>query len=281
MPAATTLFAAAIVAIVLFLGVPTPAQRVAILTPERTENVSRAAEQFASVFGERFKTNDLQMAATAFASARPGTPFNMTDAEARAAAIVTGCDTLVLLRSETLRRSSLQKPEYYEAYLVVFVVDGRSGQLMIWDLASFENDKATEAEKRLVESTPGVASSVADRIANAGTGSKIPARPKMEEVTADTTAADLKPPIPYRRNKPEYTKAAYLYGVRATVEAEADIDETGKILRTAVVRWAGYGLDEAVITAVRSMNWRPAYRAGKPLPMRVLLRYNFTRIEKD
>ena len=72
-----------------------------------------------------------------------------------------------------------------------------------------------------------------------------------------------------------------MYGVSGTVDIEADIDETGKISRTSIVRWAGYGLDESVERAVRTMNWRPAMRSGKPLPMRVLLRYNFTKIEKD
>jgi hypothetical protein len=36
-----------------------------------------------------------------------------------------------------------------------------------------------------------------------------------------------------------------------------------------------------VTDAVRAMNWRPAMRGGKPLPMRVLLRYNFTKVEKE
>jgi hypothetical protein len=48
-----------------------------------------------------------------------------------------------------------------------------------------------------------------------------------------------------------------------------------------IVRWAGFGLEEAVERAVRSMNWRPAMRNGKALPMRVLLRYNFRKVEKD
>ena len=273
-----------IAALVLCLNLQINAQRVAILTPEKSESVTRAADDFVSVFGERFKTLDMEMAAAAIKSAKPETPFNMTATDVRAAAAVIGCDTLVLLRSETLRRSSLENPEYYEAYLAVFVADGRSGQLMIWDLANFENDTAAAAEKRMGESTAAVARSVAERIANAAnakTNAAIPARPKMEEITADTVTGDLKPPIPYKRIKPEYPRAAYLYGVRATIEVEADIDETGQILRTAIVRWAGYGLDDAVVKAVRSMNWRPAYRAGKPLPMRVLLRYNFTKIEKE
>ena len=66
----------------------------------------------------------------------------------------------------------------------------------------------------------------------------------------------------------------------ATVDAEVSIDQNGNITEIDIVRWAGYGLDESVANAVRSMNWRPAERDGKPLPMRILLRYNFTKTEK-
>ncbi|MEP7211786.1 MAG: TonB family protein [Acidobacteriota bacterium] len=242
--------------------------------------MQNAAEHFAAAFAGRFKVLDLDMTAAAFKSGRPETPFNMTDAQSRAAAGVTGSDTLILLKSETLRRASLDRPEYYEAYLAIYVVDGRSGQLIIWDLATFEEATPALAEKRLVESVPAIARSTVERFANA-TGAVAADRPKMAEINADDAEPGLKPPIPYRRIKPDYPSSAYLYGVRATVEVEVDIDESGKITRTAVVRWAGYGLDEAVITAVRSMNWRPAMRAGKPFPMRVLLRYNFTKVEKD
>jgi TonB family protein len=274
--------AGAFILLTFLFGIGTFAsgQRIAILTPERSAQVANAAEQFAVAFKGRFKVLDLDMAEAAFSSARPETPFNMTDAQSRAAAGVTGSDTLILLRSETLRRASLAKPEYYEAYLAIYVVDGRSGQLIIWDLASFEEATPAAAEKRLFESTPAIARSTEERFANAK-AAVAAVRPKMAEVTGDDLAPDVKPPIPYRRIKPDYPNMAYLYGVRATVEVEADIDESGKIQRTAVVRWAGYGLDEAVVTAVRSMNWRPAMRRGKPFPMRVLLRYNFTKIEKD
>jgi hypothetical protein len=60
-----------------------------------------------------------------------------------------------------------------------------------------------------------------------------------------------------------------------------DIDAEGRIAASRIVRWAGFGLDESVEKAVRSMNWRPAMRNGKSLPMRVLLRYNFRKVEKD
>ncbi|MGH6862143.1 MAG: energy transducer TonB, partial [Phyllobacterium sp.] len=77
------------------------------------------------------------------------------------------------------------------------------------------------------------------------------------------------------------TQTAYLYEVAATVDAEVTIDEKGNLTQLDIVRWAGYGLDEAVIEAIRKMNWRPGERDGKPLPMRVLLRYNFTKLEKE
>ena len=80
--------------------------------------------------------------------------------------------------------------------------------------------------------------------------------------------------MPYKRIKPAYTRVAGFYNIRATIDVLA-----GEVTRTEVVRWTGYGLDESVVATIRSMNWRPATRNGKPLAMRVLLRYNFTKIE--
>ena len=40
-------------------------------------------------------------------------------------------------------------------------------------------------------------------------------------------------------------------------------------------------LDESVDKTVRAMNWRPAERNGKSLPMRFLVRYNFKKIDKE
>jgi TonB family protein len=74
---------------------------------------------------------------------------------------------------------------------------------------------------------------------------------------------------------------ANLYAVTATVDATVDLDETGKVLRVEITRWAGYGLDESVEETIRKMQWRSATRDGKPLPIRVLLRYNFKKIETD
>ena len=80
---------------------------------------------------------------------------------------------------------------------------------------------------------------------------------------------------------PPYTALANLYRVTATVDIEVDFDESGVVSHTEIVRWAGFGLDEAVAETVRKMNWRPALKNGKAIPIRVLLRYNFKKIEKE
>jgi TonB family protein len=123
---------------------------------------------------------------------------------------------------------------------------------------------------------------VLDAIRNLGGSARTDAAPNFElPEPGSPEAKNFRAPIPYRRLSPEYTRLAYLYDVTATVEATVDLDELGQITNMAITRWAGFELDESVAKAVRSMNWRPAERNGKPLPVRFLLRYNFKKIEKD
>ncbi|MGI8810901.1 MAG: energy transducer TonB [Pyrinomonadaceae bacterium] len=261
------------------LSVAAFAQRVAILTPEGNAQALEIAERFEAPFADKFKLIDRSMAASAFRSSTPESPFNMTADQAKNVANAVGCDAFVLLKTETLRRSSFDRPEYYESYLAIYGVNGRSGQLVEWQLSTFKENDPAAASKRLAEAAPEIARIFAANLVTSGTHRT--ERPPMETINVDQTDKDLKQPTPYRRIKPVYTATAYLYGIRGTVDIEADIDDTGKILRTAIVRWAGFGLDDAVDEAVRAMNWRPAMRGGKALPMRVLLRYNFSKIEKE
>ena len=194
-----------------------------------------------------------------------------------------GCDFFILVRAADQRRSSSKREVYFESYAAIFAVSSRTGRLVDWIRPQFEAATAPEAQRMLRASVPKFAASLTIRlreVARAEAGEPTPA--KIEEIPADGSplAANFRSPVPYRRIKPEYTSEAFLYEVSATVEIEMDLDATGSIIRTEVVSWAGYGLDESVISAVRSMNWRAAYRDGKPLPMRVLLRYNFKRPDK-
>ena len=98
-----------------------------------------------------------------------------------------------------------------------------------------------------------------------------------EESDADK---DLRAPRPYRRLKPAYPETAAHAEVEATVDVLVDIDARGEVGRVEIARWAGYGLDQAVIDTVRQMHFFPAMRDGVAIPMRVLLRYNFRKPPK-
>ncbi|MFN0280127.1 MAG: TonB family protein [Pyrinomonadaceae bacterium] len=222
------------------------------------------------------------MSKAAFSSAKPENPFNLTATASKAIGSAIGCDYFILVNSATLRRSSSQRPEYYEAHAAIYGASARSGRLVFWRLVRFEAAKPQAAQNLLAETSGDLALQIAEKLkAVMKAEFSEPPLSEMEELPDDglPSAKNFKAPIPYRRIKPEYTSEAFLYDIRATVDIVVDLDKTGVILNARIVRWAGYGLDESVEKAVRSMNWRPAERNGKPLPMRFLLRYNFKKIE--
>jgi len=258
------------------------AQRVAIVTPQKSDQDAGYSQRLSESLPRPLKVLDHSQSEAAFRSVQIRDVHNMTVDEARAAAAVMGCDYFVIVRTGTQRRSSFSRADYYEAFAVHYVVSGRTGELVSWLLKSFEADDQNNAPLLLSASIDKTASEIVEKIRSANAAEqRAPTDMHIEEVPdAESPAAkNLKPPIPYRRIKPEYTSMAFVYGVRATIDMEADVDSDGRILSTRIVRWAGFGLEESVEKAVRSMNWRPAMRDGKPLPMRVLLRYNFTKAE--
>jgi TonB family protein len=207
----------------------------------------------------------------------------MTVAEGKTVGTAIGCDFLVLVQSDTFRRSSFERKEYYESHAAVYVVSARSGRLVFWSLPKFEAPSRALSGRALAAASPATAAELSAALKQvAASEAMMDARRPMEELPAENSpeAKNFRAPIPFRRIKPEYTALASLFDITATVEIELDLDAGGTIVRAEIVRWAGYGLDQAVETAVRSMNWRPAERDGKPLPMRVLLRYNFRKFDK-
>lgn len=259
-------------------------QRVAVVVPEKDGLAESFAASLAENIGAKIKVLDSLMAEAAFRSLAIETPFNMTISDARRAASAVGCDFLLLVRAGTTRRSSLSRVDYYESFAAAYLVSERTGRLADWSLTSFEADSPEKAERTLFDSARTLAERIADK-ARAARETELneKAAPALEKLPLENEpeSKDFRPPVPYKRVKPEYPQTAFLYGVRATIEIEADIEADGRVSRARIVRWAGYGLDESVIAAVQKMNWRPAERGGRPLPMRVLLRYNFTKIEKE
>ena len=267
--------------VLALIAVPISAQRIAILTPENKGRDLDYAARLAERLSGSIKVLDRSLSEAAFRSVTIASVFNMTAAEARAAAAVMGCDRFLLVRTGAHRRTSLSRSDYYESFAFLYLVDGRTGSLISWIRKSFDADTQLKADAALADSVDAAARELSAGV-NVATFVTAPGTP-IEEVPLEGSpaAVNLKPPIPYRRIKPEYTATAFLYDVRATIDVEADIAADGAVLGTRIVRWAGFGLEDSVDAAVRAMNWRPAMRNGRVLPMRVLLRYNFTKVNKD
>lgn len=269
----------------IWSGVPAQgrALRIAVIAPDGTEAASSFAGALSASLASSATVLDEDLVAAAYAAAGITSPFNMTTAESGRLGSAIGCDYFVIVRAADQRRSASGREEYYESYAVLFAVSTRTGRLADWIRPQFESDSRTEAQRMLRASVPKFAASLITRLREAEGAELAELKPASIEVLppeGSPLAKGLKAPVPYRRIKPVYTPLAFLYEVAATVEIEMDLDTAGNITRTEIVRWAGFGLDQSVEAAVKAMNWRPAERDGKPLPMRVLLRYNFKKTDK-
>ncbi len=261
-----------------------PAQRAAVIAPDNTARSREFAEALRAKLADNMTVLDLDLSRSAYLSVSPSVPFNLTGDESKRIGSAVGCDAFLLVRVANQRRSSFGRAEYYEAYAVIYVVSSRTGRLIWWKLASHEASSREAADQLLNSEIEKLSDGIAGRIRLALRLEINEALPLLiEEVPAEGSplAQGFRPPVPYRRIKPEYTPQAALYEIAATVEALVDLDRSGAIQRIDITRWAGFGLEESVETAIRAMNWRPAERNGKTLPMRFLLRYNFKKLDKD
>lgn len=252
--------------------------KAAILTPDGTVTSGKYAKILSELLESRIEVIDRDLAEAVLSAGEIESPYNMTNLESRNIGTGIGCDFLVLLKSDTLRRSSLERPKYFESYSAVYLVDARSGDLVDWNMHSAKADTAEESLSELMKTANETSGRITAAIVEE---SRKPARAAPnadEELAADKNARF---PLPYRRLKPEYTRSANLYGIAATVDILVEIDKSGAVTGTRIMRWAGFGLDESVEATVRKMNWRPADNKDGSFTMRVLLRYNFRDIADD
>jgi TonB family protein len=160
--------------------------------------------------------------------------------------------------------------------------------LLLWERPGFENFYAVQAKDLLLkEITNGellqrlaVAmqrASEAERIERTVISSTAPLIEEAPDDEKTAEAQGLRLPRPYRRLRPEYPPSAARAEAEATVDVLVDVGVDGEVGEVQVVRWAGFGLDEATIATVKQLHFFPAMKNGTPIPMRVLLRYNFRK----
>jgi protein TonB len=68
---------------------------------------------------------------------------------------------------------------------------------------------------------------------------------------------------------PAYTREAESAGVEAEVPLEIVVDDRGQVVAARALHRAGYGLDEVALRSVRAYRFKPARRAGHPVPVRM------------
>ena len=215
--------------------------------------------------------------------------LNLTTTEARDLGAALSAEFYITGDAQTLRRSSFQTPVYYESYCSIFLVSARSGRLLLWERPSFENKEATNAEAQLSQYLTGddlrrrlleaVRQAHADeRIKRAAPPPAVEA--VIEEAPDDEKTAEIQGirlPRPYRRLRPTYPDSAARAEAEAIVDVVVDVGTNGEVDDVQVVRWAGFGLDEITVATVRQLHFFPAMKNGTPIPMRVMLRYNFRK----
>ena len=219
--------------------------------------------------------------------------LNLSVQEARDLGAAIGSDFYILGDAQTLRRSPSAGPTYFEAYASIFIVSSRTGKLALWERLSFEAPTGEEAEKSLSVEVSGAQAHVRWRDSirraqeeQAKQREALPDsnHPVIEEAPDDEKQAEkegLRLPRPYRRLRPEYPETAARSEVEAVVDVLVDLDAEGEVTQVELTRWAGFGLDEATLKTVRQLHFFPAMRNGVPVPIRVLLRYNFRKPPKQ
>ena len=256
--------------------------------------VTPFAQQTADKLRDRLRSNELTVAdadmtrAAATGGAYSGS-LNLAVSEARDLGAVLGTEYYVLGDAQTLRRSSSTKPAYYESYCSIFVVSSRTGRLILWARPAVQKDQLGEAEAELSQQLSKGETTwqivIAIRRAREDEQNQrtlvVPAsEPLIEEAPDDEKTAEvqgLRMPRPYRRMRPEYPETAALADAEATVDVLVDVRADGEVSDVRIARWGGFGLDESTVATVRQMHFFPAMKNGTPIPMRVLLRYNFRK----
>jgi TonB family protein len=270
---------------------PTRRSKIAVVDFGETAFAREAVDKFSTNLkqDETIEILDRDLAHVAARGAGYTGSLNLSLTEARNLGAVIGSDFFVLGDAQTLRRSPSAAPIYFEAYASIFLVSARTGRLITWERPNFRAATAAAAEHSLLTELAGAP--LRNRILVSAHRAEVDERaertivvdaetPIIEEAPDDdkvAAAEGLRLPKPYRRFVPVYPETAAAAEAEAVVDVLVDLDSSGEVQRAEVVRWGGFGLDQATVDTIRKLHFFPAMRAGVAVPIRVLLRYNFRK----
>jgi TonB family protein len=240
-------------------------------------------ESFAN--DQRIRLLDPAQINPAVAASGYGGSINLTTEEAKHLGAAIGCDFFVIGKTDSATRSERAGEAHEETFFGVLIVDGRSGALTLFDFilqkAANRQDAEREAAQRLGRQIGRyiellVASRAVRTTPMTSDGEVVEDLPDAESAAG----AGFKAPEFLNRVKPEFTDPADRADINATVEARVVLRASGEMGDIEIIRWAGFGLDEAAIRAIRQLKFKPASRNGQPISTRAVIRYNFRRVDE-
>lgn len=208
---------------------------------------------------------------------------NMSTDEARRLGSAIGCDFFLVGVIDAVTISDQARESHEEAVGGLMMVDGRTGALAAFD---FIQEKASSRETAIGQAKQALAaraSGYIDRMLEhrARLAEQASARSDSEPVEEmpNEESPRFTPPKFANRIKPEYTSEARRANVGGAVEAMAVFRADGEVGDITVTRWAGFGLEESAIRAIRSLKFEPARMDDRPVSVRALVRYNFRKLD--
>jgi hypothetical protein len=217
--------------------------------------------------------------------------INMSKDEARKLASAIGCDFFIVGKAEAFTRSERANESHELAYAGITIVDGRTGGLTLFDFISSKASTREAAQQSLMQTLDERVTGYLDRMiqfreqaampqTRASSAGGAAAGDIIEDIPSEDSprSAGFKPPEFLNRVRPDYTAEAELADITATVEAMVVFGSGGELGRVEIIRWAGFGLDDASERAIRQLKFKPATRDGNPISVRAMIRYNFRRV---
>jgi TonB family protein len=212
--------------------------------------------------------------------------INLSVEEAQGIGAAIGCDFFLIGKTDATLRSETANQTHGESLIGLMLVDSRSGQLAVFDFILEKAPTIEAAQSRAAQTLASRVPLYVEKL-NEFRAARELISPLSSEVVEDlpdeksAMAAGFKAPEFINRVKPDYTEEAARADITATVEANVVFKADGETGAVELVRWAGFGLDEAAIRAIRQLKFKPASRDNRALNVRALIRYNFRRVSES
>jgi TonB family protein len=209
--------------------------------------------------------------------------LNLEDAKHLGASI--GCDFFIIGKTDSATRSERAAETHEERFIGIMMIDARSGALALFDFILKKAAKREAAERDAAQALSQQVKSYIEKLLAFRAARELPVASNSEIVedlpdTESAAGASFKPPEFLNRVKPEFTEIADRADINATVEARVVFHANGEVGEIEIIRWAGFGLEEAATRAIRQLKFKPAMRNGQPLSTRATIRYNFRRVNE-